>query len=72
MRPILDPSEMTPAERRATVVAILASGLRRLRDRFALDVLPAQNRSENLASASETTLEDVPQNPLSDTTSVNG
>jgi hypothetical protein len=62
MRPDLDPSQMTPDERRREVAAILAAGLRRLRDRSALTSEPA---SENPSDAAETPLEAVPENPLS-------
>jgi hypothetical protein len=62
MRPDLDPSLMTPDERRREVAAILAAGLRRLRDRSALTSEPA---SENPPDTAETPLEAVPENPLS-------
>jgi hypothetical protein len=62
MRPDLDPSQMTPAERRRAVAAILAAGLRRLRDRAALASVPTP---EIPSSAAEKPLETVPENPLS-------
>ena len=40
MRLDLEPSQMTPDERRREVAAILAVGLRRLRDRAALAPAP--------------------------------
>lgn len=48
MRPDLDPSLLTPDERRHELAAILAAGLRRLRDRHVLyaaggDVPPAES-----------------------------
>ena len=63
MRPDLDPSLMTPDERRREVAGILAAGLRRLRDRDALAVDPA---SEISSETSGKPLEAVPANPLSD------
>ena len=49
MRPDLDPSLMTPDERRREVAAILAASLRRLRDRTALASVPAsENPSDPL------------------------
>ncbi len=65
MRPDLDPSQMTPDERRREAVAILASGLRRLRDRYALEARPAPPVPEILPEAAEKSLEAVPDNPLS-------
>lgn len=65
MRPDLDPSQMTPDERRREAVAILASGLRRLRDRVALASCPAPSISEILPEAVEKSLEAVPDKPLS-------
>jgi hypothetical protein len=62
MRPDFDPALMTPDERRREVAAILAAGLRRLRDRSALASVPA---SENLSETAEKPLEAVPENPLS-------
>lgn len=69
MRPDLDPSLMTPDERRREAVAILASGLRRLRDRVALAADPApetpsSSESEIHPEAAEKSLEAVPDNPL--------
>ena len=61
MRPDLDPSLMTPDERRREVAAILAASLRRLRDRTALASVPA---SENPSDPLENSLEAVPANPL--------
>jgi hypothetical protein len=62
MRPDLDPSLLTPDERRREVAAILAAGLRRLRDRAALtSSSPPGNPSET----GENSLEAVPENPLS-------
>lgn len=58
MRPDLDPALCTPDERRRDVAAILAAGLRRLRDRAALAL-------ENPAAPSEMPLEPVAKNPLS-------
>jgi hypothetical protein len=58
MRPELDPSEMTPDERRREIAEILATGLRRLRDRAALAA------SENSDNPGGTCLEAVPSNPL--------
>lgn len=58
MRTDLDPSEMTPDERRREVAAILAGGLRRLRDRAALAT------SDNPPKPVESRLEAVPVNPL--------
>lgn len=74
MRPDLDPSQMTPNERRRDAAAILASGLRRLRDRYALTACPVReipSRSapeiapEILPEAAEKSLEAVPDNSLS-------
>lgn len=62
MRPDLDPSQMTPDERRRAVAAILAAGLRRLRDRAALASGPAPEIPSDTA---EKPLEAVPANPLS-------
>lgn len=62
MRPDLDPSLLTPDERRREVAAILAAGLRRLRDRAALASAPDP---EILSDAAEKPLEAVPENPLS-------
>ena len=62
MQPDLDPSLMTPDERRREVAAILAAGLRRLRDRVALASVPAP---ENLLESEREPLEAVPENPLS-------
>jgi hypothetical protein len=61
---------MTPDERRREVVAILASGLRRLRDRVALaahppPAIPSCPAPANLPAAAEKSLEAVPDNPLS-------
>jgi hypothetical protein len=61
MRLDLDPSEMTPDERRREVVCILARGLHRLRDRYALDANPVP---ENPPDPSESCLEAVALNPL--------
>lgn len=63
MRPGIDPSKMTPDERRREVAAILADGLCRLRDRSALEASP---RPENPSESSETSLEDVPANRVTD------
>jgi hypothetical protein len=62
MRPELDPSLLTPDERRREVAAILAAGLRRLRDRVALASVPAP---KNPSETAEKPLEAVPENPLS-------
>lgn len=69
MRPDLDPSQMTPEERRCEAVAILASGLRRLRDRVALAArlapeIPSCPAPANLPEVAKTSLEAVPDNPL--------
>jgi hypothetical protein len=65
---------MTPDERRRQAVAILASGLRRLRDRVALAAdpvheIPSRSASEIApeipSEAAEKSLEAVPDNPLS-------
>ncbi len=69
MRPDLDPSQMAPDERRREAVAILATGLRRLRDRVALAAHPAPEipscpAPANLPEAAEKSLEAVPDNPL--------
>ena len=61
MRTDLDPSQMTPDERRREVAAILATGVRRLRDRAALTSVPA---SEKPSNPDGTYLEAVPANPL--------
>jgi hypothetical protein len=55
MRLDLEPSQMTPDERRGEVAAILAVGLRRLRDRAAL--APAPFFSENPSKTRENGLE---------------
>ena len=60
-RPDLPPSELTPDQRRREVAAILARGLRRLRDRAALS---AQPTSAYLSGASNSTLEAVPDKSL--------
>lgn len=65
MRPDLDPSLMTPNERRHEAVAILASGLRRLRDRYALEACPAPTLPEIPSEAAEMSLEAVPDTLLS-------
>ena len=70
MRPDLDPSQMTPDERRRETVAILAAGLRRLRDRAALAADPAPEipscpAPEISSEAAEKSLEAVPDTPLS-------
>jgi hypothetical protein len=62
MRPDLDPSQMTSDERRREVAAILAAGLRRLRDRAALASIPP---SEIPSDTGEKPLEAVLENPLS-------
>lgn len=62
MRPDFDSALMTPDERRREVAAILAAGLRRLRDRAALASVPAP---ENPSKTAEKPLEAVPENPLS-------
>jgi len=62
MRPDFDPALMTPDERRREVAAILAAGLRRLRDRAALTSSPT---SENRLESEQKPLEAVPENPLS-------
>jgi hypothetical protein len=62
MRPDLDPSLLTPDERRREVAAILAAGLRRLLDRAALASVPDP---ENPSESAEKPLEAVPENPLS-------
>ncbi len=62
MRPDLDPSLLTPDERRREVAAILAAGLRRLRDRAALASVPVL---ENPSETAEKPLEAVPENSLS-------
>jgi hypothetical protein len=56
MRPDPDPFQLSPDERRREVAAILAAGLRCLRDRSALPSEPLE--------AAETTLEPVPDNSL--------
>jgi hypothetical protein len=61
MRPDLDPSEMTPDERRQELVAILAKGLHRLRDRYALAANPFPVNPPN---SCESCLEAVAANPL--------
>jgi len=61
MRPDLDPALMTPDERRREVAAVLASGLRRLRDRAAL---AHDTTSENPSEPVENSLEADPANPL--------
>lgn len=65
MRPDLDPAQMTPDERRREVVAILASGLCRMRDRHALESSPVQTIPEITSDAAETPLEAASENPLS-------
>ena len=60
-RPDLPPSELTPDQRRRELAAILARGLRRLRDRAAL---PGEPTSAIPSDASETTLEAVPDKSL--------
>ncbi len=62
MRPDFDPSLMTPDERRRAVAALLAAGLRRLRDRAALASGPVPEISSDTA---EKPLEAAPENPLS-------
>jgi hypothetical protein len=62
MRPDLDPSLLTLDERRREVAAILAAGLRRLRDRAALT---SSSPPENPSETGENSLEAVPENPLS-------
>jgi hypothetical protein len=62
MRPDLDPSLLTPDERRREVAAILAAGLRLLRDRAALT---SSSPPENPSETRENSLEAVPENPLS-------
>ena len=57
MRLDLDPSLMTPDERRRAIAELLAAGLRRLRDRAALGSVPS---SENSSKHVGNTLEDVP------------
>ena len=61
MRPELHSSLLTPEERRRAVAAILAAGLRRLRERAALATEAAP---KNLAEGAEKPLEPVPGNPL--------
>jgi hypothetical protein len=61
---------MTPDECRHEAVAILASGLRRLRDRVALaahpaPVMPSHSAPGILPEAAEKSLEAVSDNPLS-------
>jgi len=61
MRLDLDPCQMTPDERRREVAVILATGLRRLRDRAALiPVAPAENPAEQV----ENRLEHLPTTAL--------
>jgi hypothetical protein len=62
MRPDFDPALMTPDERRRELAAILATGLRRLRDRDALTPSPV---SQIPSDTAEKPLEAVPENPLS-------
>ena len=54
-------SELTPDERRREVVSILATGLRRLRDRAAL---PVETSPSIPVESSNSSLEAVPANPL--------
>ena len=60
-RPESPPSGLTPDERRREVAAILARGLRRLRDRAALSAEP---NSAIPSEASFSTLEAVPDKSL--------
>jgi hypothetical protein len=52
MRSILEPSQMTPEERRDVVAKILAAGLLRLRDRAALEANPTPENSGEASSES--------------------
>lgn len=65
VRPDYDPAQMTADERRGEVAAILASGLRRLRDRYALETCHAAPVPEIPSETAEKPLEAVPDNPLS-------
>ena len=61
MRLDLDPCQMTPDERRREVAAILAAGLRRLRDRAALASAfffenPSKTRENGLESQADTSV----------------
>ena len=58
MRPELDPSEMAPDERHREIAEIIATSLRRLRDRAALVT------SEDHENPGENRLEAVSANPL--------
>jgi len=60
-RPDLPPSELTPDQRRRELAALLAEGLRRLRDRAAM---PSDPTSANPSAASKSTLEAVPDKSL--------
>jgi hypothetical protein len=61
MRPDLDLSSLTPDQCRREVAALLAAGLRRLRDRHALGPvsdpeIPAKTEEKRLDAAPETRL----------------
>ena len=60
-RPELNPSELTPDQRRRELAGLLARALRRLRDRAALTGEPT---SANPTEASFSTLEAVPDKSL--------
>jgi|688.fasta_scaffold880863_2 hypothetical protein len=59
MRPDLDPAELTTDECQREIAALLATGLRRLRDRHALT-------SEHVPDSSPNRLEPVPSILLTD------
>lgn len=63
MRPDQDPATIAPAERLEEVAAILADGLRRLRDHDAIDVVAIK---ENPPESGDEDLEAVRGNPLTD------
>jgi hypothetical protein len=58
MRPDLHPSQLTPAERRTEVAALLATALGRLHQRAALPTdTPPPNSPQNLRDSSQNPLE---------------
>jgi hypothetical protein len=63
MRPDADPATLAPTERLEEIAAILADGLRRLRDHDAIGVVAVQ---ENPPESGDEDLEAVRAGPLTD------
>jgi hypothetical protein len=69
MRPDLDPAQLSPAERRTEVAALLAAALTRLHNRAALPAdVPPPNSPRNLRDLVQNPLELGPKTRLSVTT----